>query len=270
MREAMKRAPFFFLLLIVAFSTSCMVAVVDDQYPEGGWYPRSEFQKTLTLNPGGTLSLENTNGDIKIAGWDEEKVEITAVERGAYPRSTGFYFYSPHRFEPKIDLQSSDDLIKIKTSSGGKEDELRVVNYDLRVPRSVKFQGIRNGQGNIRITDIFGGIQISQDDGDITIKNFSGSLNIALRNGSVEAELLDVRPEDDVRIKTERGDIVLYLEPGVDAQIEANAPEGDISSEIDLKQPLPAKTVSVRLGEGKATILLSALDGNIKIMKVEE
>jgi DUF4097 and DUF4098 domain-containing protein YvlB len=270
MRKIMKRAFFFFLLSMVVLSTSCMVAMVDNENPEGGWYPRSEFQKTLALKPGGTLSLEDTNGDIKIAGWDEEKVEIKAQERSAYPRSTRFYFYSPHRFEPKIDLQSSDDLITIKTSSGGKEDELRVVNYDLRVPRSVQLRDIRNGQGNIQITDIFGSVQIDQDEGTVSLKNFSGSLNIAVRSGSVEAELLDVRAEDDVRIKAERGDIVVYLEPGVDAQIEADAPGGEISSEIDLKQALPAKTVSVRLGEGKATILLSALAGDIKIRKVEE
>jgi DUF4097 and DUF4098 domain-containing protein YvlB len=270
MRKTMKKASFFFLFSTVVLSTSCMVAMVDNEYPEGGWYPRSEFQKTLALKPGGTLSLEDTNGDIKIGGWEEEKVEIKAEERGVYPRSTRFYFYSPHRFEPKIDLQSSDDLITIKTSSGGKEDELRVVNYDLRVPRSVQLRDIRNGQGNIQITDIFGSVQIDQDEGTVSLKNFSGSLNIALRSGSVEAELLDVRPEDDVRIKAERGDIVVYLEPGVDAQIEADAPGGEISSEIDLKQVLPAKAVSVRLGEGKATILLSALAGDIKIRKVEE
>jgi hypothetical protein len=95
-------------------------------------------------------------------------------------------------------------------------------------------------------------------------------VDIALGSGSVEAELLDIRPEDEVRIKTEQGDIMLYLEPGVEAQVEADAPDGEVSSDFDLKQPLPAKTVSVRLGEGKASILLSALHGVIKIKKVEE
>jgi DUF4097 and DUF4098 domain-containing protein YvlB len=223
----------------------------------------------LPLKSGGTLSLENTNGNIKIQGWDEEKVEIIAVEKRNYPLSRSISYYGSRSLEPKIELQSSEDMIKIKTASAGKEDEFRLVQYNLRVPRSIKLDGILNGEGDIEITDVFGAVQIDQKKGNITIKNFSGSVGIVLGSGSVEAELLDIRPEDQVRIKTEQGDIVLYLEPGVDAQIEATAPDGDVSSDVDLKQPLPAKTVSARLGEGKASISLSALHGVIKIKKVE-
>jgi DUF4097 and DUF4098 domain-containing protein YvlB len=269
-RKEMNRVRFFIIISIIALSASCVVAVMDGRYPESSWYPKSEYQRTLALKSGGTLSLENVNGNIKIQGWDEEKVEITAVEKRGYLRSPKFYIYGAHSLEPKIDLQTSDDMISIKTSSAGKEEEFRLVNYDMRVPRSIKLKNIRNGQGNIQITDIFGSVQINQEEGDITMKNFSGSLDIALGSGSIEAELLDVRSEDEVRIKTEQGDIVLYLEPRVEAQLEANAPDGDISSEIDLKQPLPAKRASAKLGEGKATILLISLRGDIKIKKVEE
>jgi DUF4097 and DUF4098 domain-containing protein YvlB len=266
----MKRARFLFLILIAALSISCIMTVVDDQYPEGSWYPRSEFQKTVALKPGATLSLENTNGNIKIQGWDQEKVEITAAEKRSYPLSPRISFYRSQALEPKIDVQSSDDGIRIKTSSAGdKEDQLRLVHYDLRVPRSVKLDGIHNGQGSIQISDIFGSLQIGQKDGDVTVKNFSGFADIVLGSGSVEAELLDVRPEDEVRIKTGRGDIVLYLEASIEAQIDADAPDGGISSDIDLRRPLPAKTVSVRLGEGKSVIMLSTLHGAIKIKKIE-
>lgn len=270
MRKKMNGVFFFILVLVVALSTSCVVAVVDDRNPERSWYPKSEFHKTLALKSGGTLSLENANGNIKIQGWDEERVDITAVEKRGYPRSPRFYFYGTRELEPDIQIQSSDDMIRIKTPTAGKEDEFRLVHYDLRVPRSIKLNGIRNGRGDIQIADVFGSVQIGQEEGDITLKNFSGAVDIALVSGSVEAELLDIRPEDEVRIKTEQGDIVLYLEPGAGAQLEANAPEGDISSDIDLKQPLPAKTVSVRLGEGGASISLSALHGVIKIKKVED
>jgi DUF4097 and DUF4098 domain-containing protein YvlB len=266
----MKRAHILFLVLMAALSISCILTVVDDQYPEGSWYPRNEFRKTMALKPGGTLSLENTNGDIKIQGWNEEKLEITAIEKRSYPLSPRISFYRSQALEPKIDVQSSEDAVRIRTSSAGdKEDELRLVHYDLRVPRSVKLDGIHNGQGSIQISDIFGSLQVSQKDGDVTVKNFSGFADIVLGSGSVEAELLDVRPEDEVRIKTGRGDIVLYLEAGIEAQIDADAPDGGISSDIDLRRPLPAKTVSVRLGEGKAVIMLSTLHGAIKIKKIE-
>lgn len=258
------------LILSAAAFTSCVVSLGDDHYPEGAWYPGKAYQKTWDLKSGGTLSLENTNGNILIQGWDKEKVDLTAVEKRNPPLSPKIYFYGSHALEPKIDLQASDEAITIKTVSSGKEDEFRLVHYELSVPRSIRLESIRNGQGDIEISDIFGGVEIGQKEGNITIKNFSGSVDIALGSGSVEAEVLDVRPEDHVQIIIERGDILLYLEPDVTAQVEANAPDGGITSDFNLNQVLPAKTVSAKLGEGKASFVLSALHGDIKIRKVEE
>jgi len=260
-------AALHFLLLLAALSTCCVIGVVDDQYPGGAWFPGNAYQKTLAMKSGGTLSLENTNGNIVIRGWDKEKVELTAVEKRNPPVSPKIYFYGSHELEPKIDLQASKEVIAIKTVSSGKEDEFRFIHYDLSVPRSIKLENIRNGQGDIEISDVFGSVQIGQKEGNITIKNFSGSAHIALGSGSVEAEVLDVRPEDQVQIKSEQGDILLYLEPGVTAQVEANAPDGNISSDFNLNQVLPAKAVSAKLGEGKASFVLTALHGDIKIRK---
>jgi len=270
LKKSICQAAFYFLLLPAALSTSCVVNMVDDQYPEGAWYPGNAFQKTLALKSGGTLSLENTNGNIVIRGWDKEKVELMAVEKRNPPLSPKIYFYGSHALEPKIDLQASNEVIAIKTVSSDKEDEFRLVHYELSVPRSIKLENIRNGQGKIEISDVFGGVQIGQKEGNITIKNFSGSVDIALGSGSVEAEVLDIRPEDHVQIKSEKGDILLYLEPGVTAQVEANAPDGEISSDFDFNQALPAKTLSAKLGEGKASLVLTALHGDIKIRKVED
>ncbi len=269
LKEPICVAALTFLFLLAALPISCVVAVVDDRYPEGAWFPRSTVQKTLALKSGGTLSLENTNGDIVIRGWDEEKVELMAVERRKPPLSPKIYFYGSRAFEPKIDFQASNEAIAIKTVSSGEEDEFRFVYYELSVPRSIKLENIRNGQGDIEISDVFGGARISQKEGNIRIKNFSGSVDIALGSGSVEAEVLDVRPEDQVQIRSERGDILLCLEPEATAQIEANAPEGDISSDFDFNQALPAKTLSAKLGDGKASFRLTALHGNIKLKKVK-
>jgi hypothetical protein len=265
------RVPLAFLFVVAALTASCTMTLRDGQYPESAWYPKGEFQKTVALEPGATLSLENVNGDINIQGWDEAKVEITATERRGYLQSPRFYSFGARPFEPKIDVESSEGTVTVRTASIGKEeDELRQVNYDLWVPRPINLNGIRNGLGAILVTDVFGSAEIRQKEGDIKVRNFSGSLDILLGTGSVEAELLDVRAEDKVSIQTERGDIVLFLEPGLEAQIEASAPEGNISSEIDFGQPLPATKLLVQPGEGRASFLLTARHGDIKIKKVGE
>jgi hypothetical protein len=111
---------------------------------------------------------------------------------------------------------------------------------------------------------------LDADEGEIKISNYSGSLDVRLGSGAVEAELLDLRPKDSVRIKVERGDIVLLLEPDVAAQLIADAPAGNIFSELELGQSLPAKKVSAKLGDGQASIELTAGEGDIRIRKVVE
>ena len=65
------------LLVILLFISSCVVAVVDYSGPSG-IRPMTEFHKAVSLNSGGTLSLENINGDIEILGWERNEVEIFA------------------------------------------------------------------------------------------------------------------------------------------------------------------------------------------------
>jgi hypothetical protein len=266
----MKKSSLFFVLLNLIWISSCVIAVVDSRSQQGGWLPQGEFHKTLDFKPGGTFSLDNANGAIEISGWDDEKIEISAQEKIRYPASSGIHFAGWRSFKPDIHLLSSENRLRIETRDEDSKESDREINYIFQVPRSIRLDSIRNGRGNILISGVFGSARLDAEEGEIKIKNYSGTLDVRLGNGRVEAELLDVRPQDDLRIKIDQGDIVVYLEPAVDARIEASSPEGNITSDIDLKQPLPAKQVAVELGDGKATIRLTALSGDITIRKVEE
>jgi hypothetical protein len=158
--------------------------------------------------------------------------------------------------------------VMIKTDQAEYEDREDVVHYLLQVPHSVNLDSIRNGRGNIVASGIYGRALLDADEGEIKVSNYSGSLDVRLGSGTVEAEVLDLRPQDSVHIKVERGDIVLWLEPDVAAQLIGEAPAGNILSELELGQPLPAQKVSYKLGDGQASIELTALGGDILIRKV--
>jgi DUF4097 and DUF4098 domain-containing protein YvlB len=133
----------------------------------------------------------------------------------------------------------------------------------------VNLKDVRNELGDIRIVDIYGKVRVNLEEGIIKVENFSGSLDLSLVRGSVEAELLDVRKDDNVRITTREGDITLYLQPDVNVKIEAATGNGGISSDFDLGLPLPSKKVSARLGSlEEAVVSLSALIGNIRLKKI--
>lgn len=268
----MKKNSFLVLALAIFFSfLTCCIIYVPDYTGTRTFSPRKQFQRSLPFEPGGKVSLDNINGDIEIRGWEENRVELSVEEIKRIPYSRKVRFYGIGYSQPKVDFEKVDeDFIKIKTGSNGEDQETSFFNCLLNVPNSIILEDIRNNKGNISISDLYGKVVVDLEEGDLKIENFSGSLRASLVTGSVQAELLDMRNEDEVWISTKEGDITLYLQPEMNAKLEASASSGEISSEFDLNEPLPAKKISVQLGEEGTSISLSSSKGNISLRKVKK
>jgi len=252
----MKKYGLLALGLSFVFFASCLVAVVDEQNVEGLPLSR-EFHKVLTQEPGGTVDLENWNGDIAISGWEKSEVDITAREVWNQPQKRGIRFYGIGRVRSDIQVDQSEDKIKIWTEQPGEEKDSIGLNYNLFVPHSINLKTIINRRGNARISDLYGTVVLNLDEGEANLENYSGSLDASVTRGSVEAEILDLRAEDAVKITVREGDITLYLQPDAGARIEATVPNGTLDSDFDLK------------ADQGARVTLTALNGNIRIKKAD-
>lgn len=253
---------------VVLLSAACVIPVYISDY--GQYTTRNVFHRTIALDSGGTILIDNDAGDIEIRGWDKNEVEITAEEDLGRRYGWRVGPYGRSMAGPKVDVDKMEDFLTIKARIPERERDIRPVHFTLNVPHSVNLKDVRNERGDIRIVDVYGKVGVNLEEGLINIENFSGSLDLSLVRGSVEAELLDVRKDDDVRITTREGDITLFLQPEVNAKIEAATGNGSISSDFDLGQPLPAKKVSAQLGTSEAAVLsLNALIGNIRLKKIK-
>jgi len=225
----------------------------------------AEFHKVIDFEPGGTIQLENAAGDVEIRGWDESRVEITAVQEEE--RSFGWSWSGRRnmRPEPRVEMDKDAQMLSIKTPGPGSGDEETLVHYVISVPRSVKLKDIQVGRGSVIIADLYGELKLSLKEGDLTIENYSGSFEAVVENGQVEAEVLDLRAGDMISIVCTRGDVELALEKNVGARIEAEAPLGTVGGSFNLKAGADGHTLSAVLGEGKATVNIKAADGDIRL-----
>ena len=144
------------------------------------------------------------------------------------------------------------------------------VDFRIRVPESVVLTGIRISQGNLTVADVFGRLEASVDQGDLKVENFSGAVDATVGTGAADIEVLDLREEDAIAVTCRRGDIVLRLQPGVGAIVEADAPRGRVRSEFPLGVALPAPAVKGWIGQGGPDILLRAPNGRIDIVKIKD
>jgi hypothetical protein len=262
---------------IAVLSASCILL----ENPEGeepGWRtfpetespPPQEFRRTVPFAPGGTLAVENDYGDLTISGWDREEVEVVAraatVEAGPQGSARP---YRIRKVAPDVEIRDTETGLLVRTRSFEGPGEAPAVDYEIKVPQDVVLQPIRMSEGNLAVSDVYGRIEASVDQGDCSIANFSGSLKVNMGDGGADIEVLDLREGDEVAVTSRRGDIILRLEPGAAASVEANAPHGGITSDFDLGVRLPAPTVKTMIGPGGASIILMASNGRIRIIKTD-
>lgn len=252
----------------VAFAAACVMVM--DPETNSSWQPRGEFRKTVEFRAGGTLSLENDIGNVEISGWDKDSVEVvaqgTAGETGKKRKVRAYGFWE---IKPDVEIKTTDGGLAIRTRPFDGPGEFPAVDYMIRVPNSVILREIRVGDGNLTVADVFGRLAASLDKGDLSVANFSGSVDASLGAGNVDVEVLDLHGEDSIVLSSREGDIVLRLEPGTAAWVEAEAPRGDVRSDFDLGVKTPAPSVKGRIGEGGAEVKLKAADGRIEILAVK-
>lgn len=252
--------------VFISLAASCVMVV--DPGKDGTWQPALEFRKSVDFRAGGTMAVEHTLGNIVIAGWDNDSLDVVAKGRPPEPASNRqVRVYTEADIEPSVDIREAGGVTRIRTRSFGGPWAVGGLDYAINVPHSVNLDTIRLEHGDLTISDVYGRADVSVSKGNLTVKNFSGPLKAALNAGGADVELLDIRGADTIEILCKDGDIVLRLEPDAGVAIKAEAPQGQITSEYDLGRPLPAKELSGRMGSGGAGITLKTLHGNIKILK---
>ncbi len=256
------------LFCFMIFLNACIVAIVDDSRQER-FSSGYDFQRSIDFPPGGNFSLSNFDGNIEISGWENEEVEVYAdkiIPQQDRPRIQLMHW---ERQIPKINFDSFENNVIVKTQALDKEGADCIVDYFVSVPHSINLKDILARDGIVSISDIYGDVTVELRSGEINVDNFSGSLNAALVEGFIGASLYDLREQDKINLNVKEGDIILYLQTEVNAQIEGHFPNGEIFSEFGFKKEPSEGRISAQIGEKGASILVTAMNGDIRIKKIK-
>lgn len=259
----------FFLLVAAAFLFSGSCAIVIMPYPQAGasWSGQVFYDRTFPLKPGDRVDFLAEVREVLLEIKGQEKEELRVIASQGFPFSTrGAVVFGRRRGLPRLEVETRDSSIYIRVEEG--KEAIFPVKVELRVPRKVELKQIRINDGDIFVHDLYGTLVIRAEKASLRINNFSGSVDASLAAGDIEAEVLDLREEDEVNLQTREGDIELWLEPQAQATIQARAAEGRITSDFPTESE-PGSELDFRLGEGKAMVSLSAVKGNIRLKKIE-
>ena len=129
----------------------------------------------VNFAPGGTITLQDSFGDLYIHGWDQPAVEITLIkELDEYdaPKNVkelleGVHFTTEHPSGTELKISTVIPPHSFfRHPLGGKGPV--TVRYELSVPTDSRL-AIQHGGGNILIDNVSGGVDVRNREGDIVL-----------------------------------------------------------------------------------------------------
>jgi len=226
-----------------------------------------EWRRTYSMPQGGRLEVINVNGIIEVYPASGSQVEVVA-RREVRTRTEEEAKARLAKAEMIEDVGPDHVRIEAKPNDQGGSfgPHGRVsIQYRVSVPAGLT-TSFRTENGVIRLENIEGRITVASTNGPIIGRGLSGSVDASTVNGGIEIGLTAV--DGDSKIVTVNGPATVILPPEIDAELEATAVNGGVTTQDGL--PLTAsdrtsKRVTGRLNKGGPRITVQTTNGGVRV-----
>jgi DUF4097 and DUF4098 domain-containing protein YvlB len=230
-----------------------------------------EFHQTYTLSSDGRIELDNINGAVHIASWDQNQVKVDAVK----------YADTKERLdEAKIEVDSGKDYLSIRTKyrdhdqtfNWGSHNNPAGVEYTLTVPRAARLDEIKLINGSLDISGVSGEVHASCINGRLEAHNLAGRTNLSTINGKLDARF-DELAGSRVELNSVNGSVDLTIPSDSKAEVEASTVSGGISNDFGLhvnNHRFVGHDLRGELGSGGTHIKLENVNGRIEIHHAQD
>src|SRR6476660_3720077 len=246
------------------------------------------------------LSVENFNGSIEIASWDQDSIDISGVK---YAGTTEL------RDAMKIDVATTGDTLHVRTVRPSERRGNMGAKYVIKVPRKIELDRITSSNGGIRVTDMKGSVDAQTSNGSVEVQDLDGSAVLKTSNGRVHAEgvkgtleaetsngginvhvakaeagrpvkletsngsielTVDNANQNDVHASTSNAGITVHMPASIAARVRAHTSNGSISSdfEVQAQGQITKHSLEGTIGSGGPVLDLSTSNGSIRLEKL--
>lgn len=244
------------------------------QAPEPGEL-RQEFHQTYPLSPTGRVSVENLNGEVRIAVWDRAEVQVDAVKRA----------YRQERLdEAKIEVNAGADAIRIRTDypdwnqrftddEKGRNNNPAVVDYSITVPRKARLESIDLVNGSLEINGVEGDVKASSVNGRVIARGLLGVAKLSTVNGGLEATFASLDNARPISLNSVNGSLTIIIPSDANATVRAGTVHGAISNDFGIQVhhgDYVGHELHGQIGTGGPSIKLGNVNGRILIKHAQD
>jgi len=237
-----------------------------------------EFNGEYDADENTILRIKNINGDITIDNWNNNKITLKAVTKS----NLG----SEKLDEIKLEVVEISNVLDIETMFLGTgsvdastEMTIKIPDYviietisssngDIEIEGGMGNASVHSSNGDIIVSDTDGYIKADSSNGDIEIKDTAGIKDITTSNGRIYVEIVDFI--DDIKVTSSNGDIWVYINSLLDADIDIETSNGEITmNDLSLNNSTIEDTYILgQLGNGGNEIKIDTSNGDIDLYKL--
>lgn len=221
---------------VVGLNAACVVFDENGPHFVGGPEYKEDFLKTVPLGAGGSFSLKNTNGVVRLSTWAKDEVEIKAVKTARGNKS--------NLDKVTIEVAAASGSVRVETVYPRLRNLRVSVAYEIKVPENVRLEDVRTTNGDIVISGRFSDVKAGSTNGDVHLDSASGRCEIGTTNGDIRL----VNANGPVDAHTTNGSV--HIDIGkVEAAISARTTNGSITVRAsgELNAELKARTTNGRI-----------------------
>jgi hypothetical protein len=244
----------------------------------------------LPFGVGGTLAvLGAPNGSIRVEGWSNNEIEITAeieiqaaneADLATLSKVTGFTLEETLGRTGIVSIGPNDKKAMKKFDKKFPKHLIGVpfrINYAIKVPRFTDLK-IDGGVGDLHVSGVEGAFRINVLDGNSTLDLVGGHLTGTFGKGTVNITI----PSRSWRgrfaeVNLATGDLNVNLPAGLNAEFDASILRtGKIENLFssfkprDRKGEFTEKSIIAKTGTGSIPLKFTVGDGNMKINEINK
>ncbi|HEY3382868.1 MAG TPA: DUF4097 family beta strand repeat-containing protein [Vicinamibacterales bacterium] len=223
------------------------------------------FHKVVPIGAGGSLTLHNFSGAVRIVGADVSEITIDAVR--VAPRDRLDHI--------KLVVEATGSSVAIDANKrddgweGGHRNNVVDTTFDIQVPRSVSLD-INVFSSPVNVKDVTGAQSIHTFSGTIEAENAPARFSAKTFSGAVRLHLAGQASSPDLDLETFSGDIGVNMPESASASVRFDSFRGRLTSDLPLtvhSQKRGHLRADLGGGDARHTVNLKTFSGDVTITK---
>ena len=218
--------------------SACVVAAAAFVVATAGAQQAAPDKVTVTLSDPARPALVKVslmNGGITVRGHEGRDVVITTRQREDDERDSEV----PARAQgmkriggsgPGIEVVESSNVVEIESNSFN-----RPVDLDIQVPRRTSLNLSTVNDGDVRVENVQGEIEVKDLNGEVTLTGIAGSAVVHALNGEIKVVFSEVSPDKPMSFSSMNGDIDVTFPAGFKANLVMQSQNGEVFTDFDVK-----------------------------------